>query len=116
MSIKWHQMTSSNYLKEFLFFLSYSLSYYDFFSKSESIIFEDTKIIVMNEFMYTIKFNNSRCEEISPSPTRRCLLQTRSHTSHDSMTRWKNCFKEARTKNCAEQSLHLLYVLHILKG
>ena len=113
MASKW---TSSNYWKEFVSFISYSLSYYDFFSKSESIIFEDTKNIVMNDFMYTIKLNNSRCTEISPSPTRRCLLQTGRQTFHDSMSRWNNYFKEARTKNCAEHSLNLLYVLHILKG
>ena len=68
-----------------------------FFSKRWIDHFEDTKSIVMNYFMYTLKFDNSPCGEISTSPTQRCVLQTGSHTSHDSMFRWSKCFKEART-------------------
>ena len=59
--------------------------------------FEDTKSIMMNYFMNTLKFDNSPCGEISTSPTQRCVVQTGSHTSHDSMFRWIKCFKEART-------------------
>ena len=68
-----------------------------FFSKRWIDHFEDTKSIVMNYFMYTLKLDNSPCREISTSPTQWCVLQTGSHTTHDSMFRWSKCFKEART-------------------
>ena len=99
----------------FVSFISYLLPNYDFPPKGELIIFVKTKSNVMNEFMYTLKSDDSPCWEISTSPTQRCVLQTRSYTSHDSMFRWSKWFKEAKTKS-AEQSLHLIYVFHILKG
>ena len=74
---------------------------------------EDTKSIVMNHFMYTFKFYNSPCGEISTSPTQRCALQTGSHTSHDSMFRWSKCFKEARTKTVLSSHCTYYMFLHI---
>ena len=82
----------------FVSFNTYSLPNYDFSPKGELIKFEDTRSIVMNDFLYTLKFDNSPCGEISTSPTQMCVLQTGSQTSYDSMFRWRKCFKEARTK------------------
>ena len=96
-------------LPTFVSFIAYSLPYYDFSPKGELIISEDTKSIVMNDFLYTLKFDNSPCEEISTSPTQRCVLQTGRHTSQDSMFRWSKCFKEARTKTVL--SSHCTYYM-----
>ena len=74
------------------------------------------KSIVMNDFLYTLKFDNSPCGEISTSPTQRCVLQTCSHTSHESMFRWRKCFKEARTKTVLSSHCTYNMFLHILKG
>ena len=38
--------------------LSLFLPYYDFYPRGESIIFEDTKSMVMNDFMYALKFDD----------------------------------------------------------
>ena len=97
----------------FVSFISYSLPYYDFSPKGEFIIFKDTKSIVINDFMYTLKFDNSPCGEISTSPTQRCVLQTGSHTSLDSMFRWSKCFKEARTKTVLSSHCTYYMFLHI---
>ena len=82
----------------FVSLICYSLPYYDFSPKGELIIFEDTKSIMNNDFVYALKCDNSPCGEKSTSPTQRCVLQPGSHTSLDSMFRWSKCFKEARTK------------------
>ena len=70
----------------------------------------------MNYFMYTLKFDNLPCGEISTSPTQRCVLQTGSHTSHDSIFRWSKCFKEARTKTVLNSHCTYYMFLYIQKG
>ena len=69
------------YILIFVYFISYSLPYYDF-SPKKMIIFEDSRSIVINDSLYTLKFDNSPSGEISTSPTQRCMLQTGSHTSN----------------------------------
>ena len=69
----------------------------------------------MNYFMYTLKFDNSPCGEISTSPTQRCVLQTGSHTSHDSKFRWSKCFKEARNQTVLSSHCTYYMFLHIQK-
>ena len=93
----------------FVSFISYSMPYYDFSPTGELIIFEDTRSNVINDFLYTLNFDNSPYGEKSTSPTQRCGLQTGSHTSHDSMFRWSKCFKEARTKTVL--SSHCTYYM-----
>ena len=46
-------------------FISYSLPYYDLSQKGDLIILRIQKNIVINDFMYTLKFDNSPCGEIS---------------------------------------------------
>ena len=87
-----------------------------FSPKGELIISEDTQIIVMNDFIYILKFDNSPFGEISTSPSQRCVLQTGSYTSHDNMFRWSKCFKEARTKTVLSSHCTWYMFLHILKG
>ena len=65
----------------FVSFISYSLPHYNFSPKGEFFIFEDTRNIVINDFLYTLKFDNSPSGEISP--TQRCVLQKGSHTSKE---------------------------------
>ena len=100
----------------FVSFISYSLPYYDYSPKGELIIFEDTRSILINDFLYTLKLDNSTCGEISNSPTQRCVLQTDSHTSQDSMFRWSKCFKEARTQTVLSSHCTYNMFLHISKA
>ena len=96
----------------FVSFILYSAILW-FFTKRWIYHFEDTKSIVINELMYTLKFDNSPCGEISFSPKQRCLLQTGSNTSHDSMFRWSKCFKEERTKTVLSSHCTYDMFLHI---
>ena len=69
---------------------------------------------MIKDFLYTVKFDNSPCGEISTSPIQNCVLQTDSHTSHDSMFRWRKCFKEARTKTVlSSHCTYNMFLTHI---
>ena len=53
-----HNISIVRQIMTFVSFISYSLPYYDFSPKGELIIFEDTRSIVINDFLYTLKFDN----------------------------------------------------------
>ena len=71
----------------FVCFISYSLPIYNFSPKGELII----------------------------DHTQRCVLQTGSTTSHDSMFRWSKCFQETRTKTVLSSHCTYNMYLHISK-